>query len=207
MRVAVAVIGPFGTESLGVKTPLADASTALAIATAVETGLGLTMSRQASTAPGFHPTRTAELSIADEVIGYCGELHPDIADHFELDGRVAVMELDLGSLVADQASVQMQPISTFPHVDFDLSFEVPMVASAGELATTTAQASALIEDARVFDDYRDEPAGLRAVAVRYRLRAPDRTLDAEEIAAERSKMIAEATALGARLRGGTEQNE
>jgi phenylalanyl-tRNA synthetase beta chain len=108
-------------------------------------------------------------------------------------------------LVAEQASVQMTTVSTFPHVDFDLSFEVGMSASAGDLAATTRSVSNLVETATIFDDYRDDDTGLRAVAVRYRLRATDRTLDADEIAAEREKMIEKAAAVGARLRGGTEE--
>jgi phenylalanyl-tRNA synthetase beta chain len=197
-----AVIGPFGNGRLGAKQPPADAATAFAIVTALETGLGLKIDRHQAGAAGYHPTRTAALSIDGAVVGHAGELHPDVADVFELDSRVALIEMDLNSLVAEQPSVQIEAISTFPHVDFDLSFEVDMAASAGELAATTGRASSLVENVTVFDDYRDEEAGLRAVAMRYRLRAFDRTLDAAEIAAERAKMIQEAAALGATLRGG-----
>ena len=202
IRLGAAVIGPFGTGRLGIKQPPADAATAFAMVTALETGLGLKIDRHRAEAAGYHPTRTAALSIDGSVIGHAGELHPDVADVFELDGRVALIEMDLNSLVAEQPSVQIETISTFPHVDFDLSFEVDLGASAGELAATTGRASSLVENVTVFDDYRDEGAGLRAVAMRYRLRASDRTLDAAEIAAERTKMIQEAAALGATLRGG-----
>ena len=53
----------------------------------------------------------------------------------------------------------------------------------------------------IFDDYRNDQ-GERAVAIRYRLRAFDRTLDADEIASERQKMIEAAEAAGVSLRGG-----
>jgi phenylalanyl-tRNA synthetase beta subunit len=42
---------------------------------------------------------------------------------------------------------------------------------------------------------------MKALAIRYRLRAPDRTLDATEIGTIREQMIGAATELGARLRG------
>jgi phenylalanyl-tRNA synthetase beta subunit len=58
-----------------------------------------------------------------------------------------------------------------------------------------------VESATIFDDYRDDDSGLRAVAVRYRLRAQDRTLEADDIAATRGDMIKEAESLGAKLRG------
>jgi phenylalanyl-tRNA synthetase beta chain len=135
------------------------------------------------------------------VIGEAGELHPDVAEQFELGGRVAILEIDLDPLVAIRPAKQMDVVSTFPHVDFDLSFEVGIHASAAELLAATEAASDLVERARVFDDYRDDGGGLRAVGLRYRLRAADRTLDADEIAAERTRMIQRAATLGATLRG------
>jgi phenylalanyl-tRNA synthetase beta chain len=111
-------------------------------------------------------------------------------------------EVDMEALVAGLPSVQMAPVSTFPHVDFDLSFEVGMQAAASELLQRTQGVSDLVENASVFDDYRDAQHDLRAVAIKYRLRAADRTLDAEEISTVRQKMIEAAAATGATLRGG-----
>jgi phenylalanyl-tRNA synthetase beta chain len=163
--------------------------------------LGVEIDRAQATAPGYHPTRTARLTLDGVGIGYAGELHPDVADRFELGGRVAVIEFDLDPLLAERPNVQMVPVSTFPHVDFDLSFEVAMDAAAGNLAAATAAVSALVERAVIFDDYRDPDRDLRAVAVRYRLRAGDRTLEADEIAGVREAMIGQAASLGATLRG------
>jgi phenylalanyl-tRNA synthetase beta subunit len=42
---------------------------------------------------------------------------------------------------------------------------------------------------------------MKALAIRYRLRAPDRTLEQREIGAIRDRMIEAAASLGARLRG------
>ena len=97
----------------------------------------------------------------------------------------------------------MAQVSTYPHVDFDLSFEVATDTAADDLLAATKAVSPLLEKATIFDDYRGGESGQRAVAIRYRLRAPDRTLDAEEIAVERSKMIQMAVDHGAKLRGGS----
>lgn len=202
MRIGIAIIGPYGDADLDGSTRDADASTALAIVTAMATAMGVDVGRSQATVAGYHPTRTAALSIAGTTVGWAGELHPDLVDAFELGGRVAILEMDMDPLVREVASVQMEPVSTFPHVDFDLSFEVGIDAAAGVIAEGTRGVSELVESATVFDDYRDQENGLRAVAVRYRLRAPDRTLDADEIASVRQKMIDEAEATGAKLRGG-----
>ncbi|MCP4304429.1 MAG: phenylalanine--tRNA ligase subunit beta [bacterium] len=199
-RLGVAIVGPFGDSRVFAETAAADAATALAVTEAVAEGLGVEIVRRPTTRAGLHPTRTAELLIGGEVVGVAGELHPEIAAQFELNGRVAVVEIDLKPVVAEQPSVQMAPVSNYPHVDFDLSFEVAMDATANDIVTTTRNASSLVERAEIFDDYRD--SGERAIAIRYRLRASDRTLEADEISTERSKMIEEAAARGAKLRGG-----
>ena len=203
LRLGVAVVGRFGRMGLGSPSEEADATAALGIVAAIERGLGVRIERSAATAPGFHPTRTAGLVVDGVTVGYAGELHPDVADLEEIDARVAILEMDLAPLTASRDSVQMTPVSTFPHVDFDLSFEVPMDAAAGAIASATGTVSDLVERAMIFDDYRDPAQGLRAIAVRYRLRAPDRTLKADEIAAVRNEMIEAAARHSATLRGAT----
>ncbi len=200
-RLGVAIVGPYGDSRLADAAAQADGATALALTQALADGLGVAIERHQGSGPGFHPTRTAQLLVAGEVIGMAGELHPDVAEMFELEGRVAVIELDLKPVVAEQERVQMAPVSTYPQVDFDLSFEVDMSASANDLVAATCGASVLVERATIFDDYRGGDSGQRAVGIRYRLRAADRTLDADEIAAERNRMIEEAAVQGAKLRG------
>ena len=201
IRLAIAISGPYGTRRLGDAVPDADATTALGIVAALSDAMDVAIERTHAAPRGYHPTRTAALTIDGRVIGHAGELHPDVADEFELAGRVAVLEMDLDPLVAITTPRQMDPVSTYPHVDFDLSFEVPHEMSAAKLLTVTMTASDLVEQARVFDDYRDAERGLRSIALRYRLRAADRTLEADEIAAERTRMIEQAAAFGATLRG------
>ncbi len=203
LRLGIAITGPFGISHLGSRPEDADASTAFAVVSALAAALGVAVERRPASPSGFHPTRSAELMVDGNVIGVAGELHPAVAELYELAGRVAIVELDLAQLVALQPNAQMAPVSTFPHVDFDLSFEVAADLAAADLISSTTAVSPLIERARVFDDYRDPDTGLRAVAFRYRLRAQDRTLSGDEVAAERRKMIERAAELGATLRGAT----
>ena len=53
----------------------------------------------------------------------------------------------------------------------------------------------------MFDDFVHPETGQRSIAIRYRLRAADRTLSRDDIEAERDSLIAAAAALGAKLRG------
>jgi phenylalanyl-tRNA synthetase beta chain len=156
------------------------------------------------TTPGYHPGRTAEVSIGGEIIGFVGELSPSAARAFELPGRIAVAELDLDPLVKPVPFKTSVTPSAFPHVDFDLSFEIDLEMPLSQLiSVTSSPPGSLVESARVFDEFKDESLGegRRAVAIRYRLRAPDRTLSNEELGPLRDAMIEAAGRLGARLRG------
>jgi len=200
-RLAFAVAGLFGVAELGFPARVADGVTALALLTAVARQMGLKLVRNAAQPPGYHPTRTASLELDGAPIGFAGELHPDTAAGFEIDGRVAIAEIELAPIVAIHPPIEMAPISTYPHVDFDLSFEIPRSLAGSDLVEATSKASRLLEKVEVFDDFVHPESGERSIAIRYRLRANDRTLSRDEIETERAALIKSAASLGVRLRG------
>jgi len=117
---------------------------------------------------------------------------------------VAVAELDLDPLLNEVPARLSKTPSVFPNVDFDLSFLLPVATPAAELLTATTDAApGLVESARVFDEFRSASMGedRKALAIAYRLRAPDRTLEQKEIGAIRQRMIEAAAEMGATLRG------
>ena len=201
MRLGIGITGPFGPPRIGTKPHRADARTALAVVAAIAEAMGCSIERRGTSVPGLHPTRAADLLLDGVVIGVAGELHPDVAAMYDLPDRVAAVEVDLAPIVAARWAAQIEPPSTYPHVDFDLSFDVSPDLRAADLVAATAGVSAMVESAEVFDEYRPEDTDGRSIAVQYRLRAPDRTLASEEIAATRDQMITTAAELGASLRG------
>ena len=144
------------------------------------------------------------MTVNGVMIGHVGELSPVLARDYEIPGRVAVAELDLAPLVAPIGLRQAESPSVYPPVDFDLSFLIAEETPVSALLDATKAAGAgLVESAHVFDEFRGKGVGEgeRAVALRYRLRAPDRTLTNEEAAPVREAMIEAARGLGAQLRG------
>ena len=203
-RVAWVVVGDVGLGSLNGAEVSADGSVSLGIWRHLARTLGLTAELRPGTVPGLHPGRTAEVLLADEVVGHVGELSPRSGSAFEIPGRVAVAEVDLVPLLSPVEPVQAKSPSVFPYVDFDLSFLVGSdLTVAHLLEATTGAAGGLVESARVFDEYHgaDLGKGKKAVAIRYRLRSSDRTLSNEEVAPIREAMIEAAGTLGAELRG------
>jgi phenylalanyl-tRNA synthetase beta chain len=204
-RLAWVIVGPVGTSVVGQDRLEADAYYSLAVLKHLLAKLRIEGAEIVSGGTaGFHPRRTATVKLNGAVVGHVGELTPGAARAFDLPGRVALAELDFTPLLSPVPLKPAVTPSQFPPVDFDLSFVVSGdVATADLVAATSGAAGDMVENVRVFDEFRGGGMGEgeRAIAIAYRLRAPDRTLTNEEVAPVRAAMIAAGEGLGARLRG------
>jgi phenylalanyl-tRNA synthetase beta chain len=163
--------------------------------------------------PPFHPGRCAQLVVTGDrvpggaaVVGHAGELHPRVIAALGLPPRTVAMELDLDAVLAAGSEVASAPaVGTRPLAKEDLAVVVPVDVPAAEVAAALRDgAGPLLEDIRLFDVYTggQVPEGHRSLAFALRLRAPDRTLSAEETAEVRAAALAEAARrVGAVLRG------
>ncbi|SFP41589.1 phenylalanyl-tRNA synthetase beta subunit [Geodermatophilus dictyosporus] len=152
----------------------------------------------------WHPGRCAELVVDDRVVGYAGELHPRVCAALDLPARTSVMELDVDAL--PPAAVPVGPrISTFPPVFLDLAFVVPDEITAAHVESMVrGGAGELFEAVRLFDVYSGPPvpSGSRSLAWSLVLRAPDRTLTADDVARVREGIVAVVELQGITLRSG-----
>ncbi|CNI10826.1 phenylalanyl-tRNA synthetase subunit beta [Mycobacterium tuberculosis] len=143
----------------------------------------------------FHPGRVAEvLNAAGERVGFAGELHPKLLQELNLPERTCGFELDFSALFAGRVEArQATPVLTFPAATQDVALLVDRDLPASEVERVLREgAGELLEDIRVFDDYRgtgiDESKKSLAFALRFR--APDRTLTADEASAAREAAVA-----------------
>ena len=179
---------------------------AVEAARAVAAALGVPLDVIQGEDAAFHPGRTATLVVADVVVGHAGELHPRVVAAFDLPERTCAMELDLDALMASAHPVAPAPdFGSQPLAKEDIALVVPESVPVADVeAAVRAGAGDLCEDVRLFDVYvgPQVPQGHRSLAFALRLRAPDRTLSAEEILSVREAAVAEAVLRhGAVLRG------
>jgi phenylalanyl-tRNA synthetase beta chain len=165
------------------------------------------LGRALDVARALHAGRRAAVVVAGHPAGVVGELAPEIAARYDLTGRVAVLMLDLGAVVdAPTRGWAARPVSRFPAADLDMAFVVGEEVTADRLAATIRQAAGqLLEALVLLNVWRDASLGegRRSVAFRARLRAPDHTLTAVEVAEVRERVAAAALQeLGATLRAG-----
>ena len=132
------------------------------------------------------------------------ELTELVAEH-HLHSRVAAFELDLDRVIelAPHAPSTSE-LSGYPAATQDLTLVVAAeVPAADVLDVVVAGAGALLEEARIVDDYRGQGLedGTKALTFALRFRATDRTLKAEEASEAKLAGVAEAERVfGAKLR-------
>lgn len=150
--------------------------------------------RAADDLPGMHPTRSAEVVIAGRQRGVVGEVAPSVLRRFDIDGRVAWLQLDLSEILnGPHGKRSYRRVSKFPSSDMDLAFVVPDSVGADKVRNTINKAGGdLLVSLSLIDTYRgpgvDE--GSRSLAFRLRFQAQDRTLTDADTNEARGAIIA-----------------
>jgi phenylalanyl-tRNA synthetase beta chain len=156
--------------------------------------------------PALHPGRSAVLRLAGHDIGLFGELHPDVAARFELDGqRVQVAEVDLDTLFERAERVVVyHPLPRYPAAYRDVAVIVDDAVPADAVVASVHRAAGeTLESARIFDVYRGQPLpeGRKSIAVGLTFRAPGATLRQDEVNEVMERIVgALQSELGAALR-------
>ncbi|QCX32935.1 phenylalanine--tRNA ligase subunit beta [Caloramator sp. E03] len=133
----------------------------------------------------FHPGRAARINIRKKNAGVFGEVHPDVAENYEIEERVYVAEIDLKTLFSASKSEKIyKPLPKFPAITRDIAMIVDENITVSELEKTIKKSgNELIESIKLFDVYKGKqiPEGLKSVAFSITFRAEDRTLKDEEV--------------------------
>ena len=169
---------------------------AVEAARSVASAVGLDIDVRADVHAPWHPGRCAALEVDRQLVGHAGELHPRVVEALGLPPRTSAMELRLDYLLDAAPEELTAPlISPFPPASFDLALVVAAATPAAAVAAAVRDgAGTLLEALRLFDVYSGEQLGegRKSLAFAVRLRAPDRTLTADEVAQVRAAALAEA---------------
>ena len=172
----------------------------------ITTGLNISgCERRAGKRPGFHPGRTADILIGDMLIGYIGEIEPQLLRASDIRGRVVIGELDCELLAeAWNQDRKYKTLPRFPASTRDIALVVSNEHAHEEImGVIEGTGIEAIETIRLFDVYRGEqvPEGKKSMAYRVVYRATDRTLTDEDVdGAHRQVIEALASQLQAQIR-------
>ncbi|MFL5890949.1 MAG: phenylalanine--tRNA ligase subunit beta [Solirubrobacteraceae bacterium] len=152
--------------------------------------------------PFLHPARAARVLAAGEPAGWLGELHPAVAEAWELP-PAAAFEVDLDVLFAGAPDALLyEDVISFPAVHRDLAIVVPEAVPAAEVVETIRTASPLLERVDIFDVYTGEQVGpgRKSLALHLTFRTSDRTLRDEEVDRQIEDIVGALRKLGGELR-------
>ena len=138
--------------------------------------------------PSYHPGRCARVMVNGQEVGVFGQIHPLVAQNYDVDAELYCAELSFPALYANKgADPQYVPLPKFPAVTRDIAVVCDEAVTVGALeACIRKGAKGLLKEVELFDIYRGAniPEGKKSVAFSLTLRADDRSLTAEEADAD-----------------------
>ena len=154
--------------------------------------------------PFLHPGRQAELIYDGKVIGWLGEVHPDVTDRYEIGERTYLADLDMPS-ITELASFDKKyaGIARYPAVTRDISMVAKKEIRVGQIEEVIEKfGGKLLESYHLFDVYEGSQIakGYKSVAYSITFRAKDRTLEDKEVGKVMDKILGGLKELGIELR-------
>ena len=154
----------------------------------------------------LHPRRCAQLVVGNSHIGAGGQIHPRVADQWQVPRTLLLAELDLEAILANiPERFAYRPIPPFPAAKRDIAVVVPAELPAEQVWREIRTAGGpLLVQIELFDLYTGPglPPGTKSLAFALTYQAPDRTLSDKEIAKAHEKIEGRLRhVLGAKIRG------
>jgi phenylalanyl-tRNA synthetase beta chain len=142
----------------------------------------------------YAPGKCAALRVGGSVVGWMGELHPQLVRRYDLTGAaVLAAELELAPLLsAMQLRQDLAAVSPYPPVLEDLAVVVDQAVPARRVEQVICDAAgALLERIQLFDLYQGEQIGSGQKSLAYSLvyRSRERTLTDEEVRMARERIV------------------
>lgn len=154
--------------------------------------------------PFLHPGRKAEVLYDGKVIGYLGEIHPEVADSYEIGTRAYVAVLDMPEIIPYATfDIKYEGIAKYPAITRDISMVMKKNILAGHVEEIIrSKGGSLLESYNLFDIYEGEQIekGHKSMAYSIVFRDKNGTLKDEDINPLMDKILDGLHELGIELR-------
>ena len=154
--------------------------------------------------PFLHPGRQAEIVYGKEVLGYLGEIHPQVRDNYEIGERAYIAVLDMPAILPYTTfDRKYTGIAKYPSVTRDISMVMPKTILAGQIEEIIEKkAGKILESYTLFDIYEGDQImeGYKSMAYSITYRALDRTLEEKAVSEAENRILNALKELGIELR-------
>ncbi len=148
--------------------------------------------------PSYHPGRCAKITIDGVDVGFIGQIHPLVAQNYDIDADVYCAEVNFDLLFDLQLpEATYVPLPKYPTVTRDLSVVCDETITVADVEDVIKSAAGkLLRKVNLFDIYRGKGIedGKKSLAFSLELRADDRTLtdtDTEQVMEKIIKSLAD----------------
>src|SRR4030042_3692333 len=142
-------------------------------------GIGIEASFEAAEEQILHPGRAARIVVDNNIVGLIGELHPQVAESFDLLPQpVALFELEIEKLLPHGSlGGKYRPLSRFPESVRDIAIVIDEGVTAKKVQDII-RVFPLVSQVSLFDLYRGEQisSGKKSLAFRIVYQLPTHTL-------------------------------
>lgn len=143
--------------------------------------------------PFLHPGRQANVIYDNTVIGYFGEVHPEVLDNYNIGEKAYIAVLDMPELVSRASfDTKYTGIAKYPAVSRDISMVMKKEILVGEVeGIIRKNGGNLLENYKLFDIYEGSQIkeGYKSVAYSISFRAKDRTLEDKDVNTVMTKIL------------------
>ena len=147
----------------------------------------------------LHPYRTAVMILLGkqpEVIGYYGQINPELRDKLKLKQESFIFKLDLDLAISaiNEKTVRFKKLPQFPEVQRDLAFIIPENITYFDIEKVIKKGvqGNLFTGCEIFNVYQDEHVqeGFKSVAFRIKMQDANATLTDETVDAQMANVRA-----------------
>ena len=152
----------------------------------------------------LHPGRQANIFYEGVILGYLGEVHPEVCDNYDIKTKAYIAVLDMPNVLPFASfDRKYEGVAKYPAVLRDISMVVPKKIMAGQIEAMIMQRGGkILEDYRLFDVYEGSQIkeGFKSMAYSITFRAKDRTLEEADVTGVMKKILNGLESMGIELR-------
>ncbi|MGM0602388.1 MAG: phenylalanine--tRNA ligase subunit beta [Bacillota bacterium] len=142
----------------------------------------------------LHPGRTAEIYSGKKMLGFMGEVHPEIAEESDLPAGTTVFEIDFDKLfnTAPETKYHYKKLPKYPSVSRDLAVVVEDSIEVGELFNAIEkQGGDMLKELDIFDLYQGDQIkeGYKSIAFKLKFQSEEKTLRDDEVNTRFEKIV------------------
>jgi len=141
----------------------------------------------------YHPGRCATILWGNHIIGTIGEVHPKVAENYDIEEKTYVADIDFNILLQGARIEKIyKAIPKYPSSTRDIALLVKDEITSDQIKEViVANGGKLLESCEIFDVYKGKQieAGYKSVAYALEFRSSERTLVEEDVNKAISKIL------------------